>query len=86
MNVFPPLILLLSPALVALAIVLIMLDTVWFPQARRDAADDDTASRSPVRRVLNVVKRVLAWLLFLPSVLFLVFVVTLVVAALWRSF
>ncbi|MFG6433593.1 hypothetical protein [Roseateles sp. LYH14W] len=86
MNVFPSLILLLPPAIVALAIVFIMLDTVWFPEARRDAADDATASRSPVQRVPNVVKRVLAWLLFLPSVLFLVFVVILFVASLWRSF
>ena len=84
MNVFP-LVLLLPPALVALAIVLIMLDTVWFPEARRDTADDATASRTAVRRALHVVKRVLAWLLFLPSVLFLVFVGTVVVSSLWRS-
>jgi hypothetical protein len=84
MNVFP-LVLLLPPAIVALAIVLIMLDTVWLPEARRGAADDATASRSAVQRALHVVKRALAWLLFLPSVLFLVFVGTVVVASLWRS-
>jgi hypothetical protein len=84
MNVFP-LVFLLPPAIVALAIVLIMLDTVWFPEARRDAADDTAASRSAVRRVLRAVKRVLAWLLFLPSALFLVFLVIMVVATLWRS-
>ncbi len=84
MNVFP-LVLLLPPAIIALAIVLIMLDTVWFPEARRDAADDAAAPRSAVRRVLHVAKRLLAWLLFLPSVLFLMFVGTLVIASLWRS-
>ncbi len=84
MNVFP-LVLLLPPAIIALAVVLIMLDTVWFPEARRNAADDAAAQRSAVRRVLHVVKRLLTWLLFLPSVLFLMFVGTVVIASLWRS-
>lgn len=84
MNVFP-LVLLLPPAIVALAIVLIMLDTVWFPDARRNAAGDAAATRSAGRRVLHVVKQLLAWLLFLPSLLFLVFVGTVVIASLWHS-
>lgn len=73
MNVFPVVFLIL-PAIAALAVVLIMFDTVFFPEKRRAEAETPLITRSIPKRLLNYAGRALGLLLFVLSAGFLLLV------------
>lgn len=73
MNVFPVGFLIL-PAIAALAVILITLDTLFFPEKRRGEAETPLPTRSIPKRLLNYVGRALGLILFVVSAGFLVLV------------